>query len=145
MASKLCRPSKQGHRSNRVTVCPVGGDAYSVWISGLIIRPPFIHFSSGYSIAVFGKKNEIWGKLYVFGGEFKGAEIFYEGPESYKPNFPTKTLENIKETEKIILYSVPRNKERLKQLIKKTSANIIVENYNYVPQYSLEQFMKKHA
>lgn len=75
-------------------------------------------------------------------GEFKGAEIFYEGPASYKPNLPTRTLEAIKETEKIILYSVPRNKERLKQLIKKTNANIIVENYNYVPQYSLEQFMK---
>ena len=75
-------------------------------------------------------------------GEYKGAEIFYEGPESYKPELPTKTLETIKETEKIILYSVPRNKERLKQLIKKTNANTIVENYNYVPQYSLEQFTK---
>jgi hypothetical protein len=40
------------------------------------------------------------------------------------------------------LYSVPRNKERLKQLIKKTNANTIVENYNYIPQYSFEQFTK---
>ena len=31
-----------------------------------------------------------------------GAEIFYEGPDSYKPNLLTKTLESIKETEKII-------------------------------------------
>jgi len=74
--------------------------------------------------------------------EYKNAEIFYEGPESYKPNFPTKTLETIKETEEIILYSVPRNKERLKQLIKKTNANVIIENYSYIPEYSLEQFMK---
>ena len=54
----------------------------------------------------------------------------------------TKTLDTIKETEKVILYSVTRNKERLKQLIKKTNANIIVENYNYVPEYSLEKFTK---
>jgi len=75
-------------------------------------------------------------------GEYKGAEIFYEGPENYKPNLPTKTLESIKATEKVILYSVPRNKERLKQLIKKANVNIIVENYNYVPEYSLEKFVK---
>ena len=75
-------------------------------------------------------------------GEYKNATIFFEGPESYKPNLPTKTLETIKESEVLILYSVPRSKERLKQLIKKTNANIIVENYNYVPEYSLEKFMK---
>ena len=28
-------------------------------------------------------------------GEYSGAEIFYEGPESYKPNLPAKTLETI--------------------------------------------------
>jgi len=74
--------------------------------------------------------------------EYKNAQIFYEGPETFKPNLLAKSLDNIKESETVILYSVPRNKERLKQLIKKTNANIIVENYNYVPQYSLEQFIK---
>lgn len=75
-------------------------------------------------------------------GEYKDAQIFYEGPESYKPNWPTKTLETIEENEKLILYSVPRNKERLNKIIKKTNANIIIENYSYIPEYSLQQFMK---
>ena len=75
-------------------------------------------------------------------GEYKGSQIFYEGPEVYKPNLPVNCLENISQSDVLILYSIPRNKERLKQLIKKTNANTIVENYTYVPEYSLEKITK---
>lgn len=74
--------------------------------------------------------------------EYQHSEIYYQGPDKYKPDLLTKTLDNIEECEVLILYSVPKNKEILKQLIKKTNASTVVTNYSYVPTYSLYEFEK---
>jgi hypothetical protein len=47
----------------------VGGLVYSLWVSGLIKRPPFVYGDSILSIAAFWMKNEIWGETPGFRGE----------------------------------------------------------------------------
>ena len=75
-------------------------------------------------------------------GEYKDATIFYEGPISFKPNLPTCNLENIGLSEEVILYSLPRNNKRLKEIMEKTKASKVILNYSYAQNYEINYFTK---
>lgn len=86
--------------------------------------------------------NEIGKNIEEIVKEYKHSKIFYQGPDKYKPDLTTKELNDIEECETLILYSIPKNKETLKKLIKKTGASNVIANYSYVPVYSLNEFEK---
>jgi len=46
------------------------------------------------------------------------------------------------ESDEIILYSLPRNNIRLKQLIEKSKATKVILNYSYVPDFEISKFTK---
>lgn len=75
-------------------------------------------------------------------GKYPKANIFYEGPLAFKPNLPTFDLETIPQGDEIILYSLPRNNIRLKQIIEKSNAIKIILNYSYIPNFEISQFTK---
>jgi hypothetical protein len=75
-------------------------------------------------------------------GEFKNAAIFYEGPINFKPNLPTKELEELEETENIILYSLPKSRDELNNIVMATKASKVIFNYSYVPDYEIYNFTK---
>ena len=75
-------------------------------------------------------------------GKYPEANIFYEGPIAFKPDLPTFDLENMPESDEIILYSLPRNNIRLKQLIEKSKATKVILNYSYVPDFEISKFTK---
>ena len=75
-------------------------------------------------------------------GEFNEATIFFEGIVSYKSDLPTKGLEELTPTNVVILYSLPKDKKTFEMIKEKTKANYIIENYSYVPDYSITGFSK---
>lgn len=83
--------------------------------------------------------NEDIGKVI---GKYPNANIFYEGPLAFKPNLPTYDLGNLKLSEELILYSIPRNNTRLKEIIEKSKATKIILNYSYIPNYEISSFTK---
>jgi len=75
-------------------------------------------------------------------GKYPKANIFFEGPLMFKPDLPTYDLDNIKISEELILYSLPRNNSRLKAIIEKSNAEKIILNYSYIPNFEISHFTK---
>jgi len=74
--------------------------------------------------------------------EYKGCEIFYEGPLMLKPDFPTITHKHDEKVSTLVLYSVPKSNRILNEMIENTCPDCVVLNYSYVPKYDISSFQK---
>jgi hypothetical protein len=72
----------------------------------------------------------------------QNSQIFYEGPVNFKPNLPTRTLEELTLGENLVLYSIPRSKERLKSILNIVKPSRVILNYTYIPEYDFEKFVR---
>jgi len=83
--------------------------------------------------------NEDVGKII---GKYPNANIFYEGPIAFKPDLPTYDFDNLKLSDEIILYSLPKSKKRLNEIIEKSKASKVILNYSHIPEFEISKFTK---
>lgn len=73
--------------------------------------------------------------------KYPQATIYFEGLGSHKLAYKTKNRETLKQSEILILLSIPANTEILKEIVHISNAKTLLINFSQNPEYSFNSFI----